>query len=243
MTSVVGNVLYQGKKVEIVASPKQWAEFKMIGGKFAINERLIKNFELVEKAYNNYCEGELRKIIDKQIAKLRAKEIELELDYTDGVKNFKQKTKLSVDGYLKLYKLDPKIDYKIGKYEKEWGINAIDTFRKSFTLYFNLDLIKFDSGSHIEYVVAHELTHIFYRDHGKEFNETLQKLYPRKADSENFFNWRLGVLFGSKQESGAFYFFFFSALAALFLYYIYSQFGIWWQNIFGGGNVPKSKFY
>ncbi len=243
MNSVVGTVLYQGQKIEIIANPKQWADLKWIGGKFAINQRLLNNFKLVEEAYNKHCELELGCIIDRQIAKLRGKEIEIELDYTDGSKKFKKKTKVSVNSYLKLCGYEHKIDYKIGIYEKEWGINELKIGAKKFTLYFNLNLIKFDSGSHIEYVVAHELAHIFFRDHGAGFSDSLTKLYPRKAESEYFFNWRMAVLFGKTQDQTLFYFVITLLAIALVSYWIYTQIGVWWRDIFDGVSSNSSKFY
>ena len=243
---VVGSILYQGKKVEIVASPKQWEDIKMMGGKLAINQRLLSDFKLVEEAYNKHCKVELGRIIDRQIARLRGKEVEIELEYTDGVKNFKKKTKVSVNSYLKLCGYEQKIDYKIGIYEREWGINELKVGAKNFTLYFNLNLIKFDSGSHIEYVVAHELAHVFFRDHGVGFNDALFKLYPRKSESEYFFNWKMGFLFGKTQDNSFFYFAVSAAVIGLVGYWIYTQFGLWWQNILGGGagsSTGSGKFY
>jgi hypothetical protein len=237
---VVGSVVYQGKKVEIVGNPKQWEDFKMVGGKFVINQRLLSDFKLVEEAYNKFCDLEIRKIIDRQIGKLRTKEIDIDLNYTDGTK---KKTKVSVNSYLKLCGYESKIDYKIGVYEKEWGINELKAGAKNFTLYFNLNLIKYDSGSHIEYVVAHELAHVFFRDHGVEFNDALFKLYPRKHESEYFFNMRLPAIFGSQGDQGLFYFVIFSLLAIAIGVWFWQIISGWFQGVFSPGGGQQGKFY
>jgi hypothetical protein len=237
---VVGSVLYQGKKVEIVGNPKQWDDFKMADGKFVINQRLLLDFKLVEDAYNKFCDTQIRKIIDRQIGKLRTKEIDIDLNYTDGSK---KKTKVSVNSYLKLCGYESKIDYKVGIYEKEWGINEIKAGAKNFTLYFNLNLIKFDSGSHIEYVVAHELAHVFFRDHGEGFNDALFKLYPRKKESEYFFNMRLPAILGTQSDQGMFYFIVFSLLAFAAGIWLWQSISGWFHGLFSPSGVQQGRFY
>lgn len=237
---VAGSVVYQGKKVEIIGNPKQWDDFKMVGGKFVINQRLLTDFKLVENAYNKFCDSEIRKIIDRQIGKLRTKEIDIDLNYTDGSK---KKTKVSVNSYLKLCGYEQKIDYKIGIYEKEWGINELKAGAKNFTLYFNLNLIKYDSGSHIEYVVAHELAHVFFRDHGVEFNDALFKLYPRKKESEYFFNIHLQNIFGTQSDQGMIYFVVLSLLAAATGVWLWQSISGWFQGIFSPSGAQQGKFY
>ena len=170
---------------------------------------------------------------------MRTKEIDIDLNYTDGTK---KKTKVSVNSYLKLCGYEPKIEYKVGVYEKEWGINELKAGTKNFTLYFNVNLIKYDSGSHIEYVVAHELAHVFFRDHGTEFNDALFKLYPRKKESEYFFNIRLPSIFGAQDDQGLFYFVVFSLLAVAAGVWLWQSLLGWFQGFFSPSN-SSGKFY
>jgi predicted metal-dependent hydrolase len=199
----LGTLLYLGDRLEIWLEPGQSKNFVFYQNKFWVNARTAANSELINQEYDKFCEGKLSQIIDRGIEKLRSKKIKIQLDYTDGKSTFKKDMQVSVDDYLKLIEYSKKIDYKIGAFKKEWGINQIDVKQKNFVLFFNLDLIKFDSGDHINYVVAHELAHIFHRDHGPEFNSTLEKLFPTKRNSENFFNFKIPQIAnpGSGQSS------------------------------------------
>ena len=228
----LGTVLYQGKKPELWLNPKQWEAWvwKSGLGRFEVSTDATKTQESLNKAFDDYCTAELKKIIDVQIAQLRQKKVDVDIPHTDGKKTFDKTLNLSVDDYLTLYQFSKKLDYKIGAYEKEWGINEINPTKKIFTLHFNLNLIKYDSGEHIKYVVAHELTHVFHRDHGPKFQQTLERIYPRKNDSENFFNWRLASMFG-KQDS-SFQYIVLGLVAIGGLYWIGSSFWTWLQGIF-----------
>lgn len=204
MPEKYGTVVYMGKTREIWVDEHQWSNIRYSGGKFWIHKSFARDNDGVNKIFDDFCRKKLSSIIDKGISRLRGKEIDLYLDYTDGTNNFKKNVRFSVDSYLKEIGYSSKIDYKIGNFEYEWGINEIDTGSKTFVLYFNLNLIKYDSGMHIDYVVAHELAHVFHRDHGDGFNDALEKLFPSKQQSEYFFNFGIVNLFGVKPTTNYF---------------------------------------
>ncbi|GAB4143892.1 MAG: hypothetical protein OHK0017_01850 [Patescibacteria group bacterium] len=229
---VLTTVLYQGKRIELLLDPQQWESWRLVDGKFRVNQKTASSNELLNKAYNDFCANQLKKIIEEQTAKLRTKKIELEIPYINNSTKvqFMKKELLSVDDYLKLYGYANEIEFKIGKYEREWGINQIDANKKNFILHFNLDLIKFDSGEHIKYVVAHELTHVFYRDHGDKFQEALQRLYPNKSASESFFTFGIPALFGKQNYSFQYTILILVGLAII--YWLFNQVWGWIQSIF-----------
>ena len=77
-----------------------------------------------------------------------------------------------LDKYLKLLKTSIN-EYKIKKMKSAWGIYH---FRNNY-ITFNSLLIEKDE-KFIEYVVLHELCHIFYQNHQKEFCSLVEKFMP-----------------------------------------------------------------
>jgi|GEM_PF-2804964 len=237
--TLIATVPFLGSMKEVYWKPKSWSKINFDGQKFVVNDSIGTNFDKLNLEFDKYCRQQLKNIINSQIARLRGKNIEVELIYTDGIKNFPKRISTSVNKYLKEIGYNHKIDYKIGKYEKEWGVNEINPKNKTFTLYFNQDLIKYDSGPHIEYVVAHELAHVFHRDHSEGFNQTLHRLFPRKRTSEEFFKsgisrrFRLPNLSGNKNFS-----LILVAIICLILIYFLGQLLI---SFFG--NLFSSWFY
>ena len=87
-----------------------------------------------------------------------------------------EKLKSILDEYLDKYTklLDKNISYYyIKKLSSAWGIYH----RKENYISFNFDLIEKDIEC-IEYVVLHELCHIFYMNHQKEFWTLVEKYMP-----------------------------------------------------------------
>ena len=87
-----------------------------------------------------------------------------------------EKLKSILDEYLDKYTklLDKNISYYyIKKLSSAWGIYH----RKENYISFNFDLIEKDIEC-IEYVVLHELCHIFYMNHQKDFWTLLEKYMP-----------------------------------------------------------------
>ncbi len=175
-------------KIREVEVRRQWASLSFDGNKFWVKPEISKNFSKFQREYEKFCIRELKKIIRSGIASLRDKRVSVSLNYTDGKKTFAKQVKFSVNEYLKELKYSSQIDFKIGQYEKEWGINQINPRKKKFILFFNQNLIKYDSGKHIRHVVAHELAHVFVRDHGSEFHRVLAQLDSGKRQSEDFFS-------------------------------------------------------
>ena len=63
--------------------------------------------------------------------------------------------------------------YKIKRLSSAWGIYH----RRENYISFNIDLIEKDIVS-IDYVVLHEICHIFYMDHQKKFWALVEKYMP-----------------------------------------------------------------
>jgi|694.fasta_scaffold15553_9 hypothetical protein len=233
----VAKVPFLGQMYQVFVNQRQWQEIRFDGKRFWANSKIAKDFDRLVESYEKFCKKQLASIIQSQIARLKTKKIPVELMYTDGVKTFVQRENLSVRDYLKKIGYKEKLEYKIGHYEKEWGINEINPKQKKFVLYFNQSLIKYDNGPHIEYVVAHELTHVFHRDHGDQFQATLARIFPKKRTSEQFFNRGIGRLFQSTEMiSGKVWLWVFGLILLLIAgYWLFGVVADFWQNIFGGG--------
>ena len=190
--SKIGTTLYLGRKRDIVIDPKQSRDIMYSGGEFRVSDSVGADFGKVQKAINEFCKDKIASIIDRGIAKLRWKKIRITLPYKRGEELFEKEVEMSVDDYLDATGFSQKLNYEIGSYEREWGINAIDPKKKVFTLFFNLNLIKYDDGPHIEHVVAHELAHVFFRDHGPKFEDALRQLDSSSSWSQSFFSGGIG---------------------------------------------------
>jgi predicted metal-dependent hydrolase len=219
----LGSILYQGKQREIWLDEKQRRDFDFRGGKIWVNQYTAENQMHFLDVYDQFCKNELEKIIHRQLNRLRSKPIPVEIEYqnTQTKERFFKEEAYSVDEFLRKLDFSPKIEYQIGKYEREWGVNQISPQDKRFTLLFNLDLIKFDGDSHIEYVVAHELAHVFHRDHGDKFQKALQNLYSGKNRSEYFFEFGIKNLV-SKPQTTAPLVFVLGLIGLAVIYWIYA---------------------
>lgn len=181
----VGTAPYMGKRLPIIVDEKQWRQFRLVSKReFRVKPKLGNDLNRFNKYYNNFLENQLSALIKKYMKQYLNKKIRYEILYTDGSK---KKQKLSAKEYAALFDIDT-IKFKIGAYSKEWGINQIDSKKKEFILHFNLDLIKFDRGEKIAYVVAHEVAHIFERGHDRAFNKVLEQLYRGRRSSERFWD-------------------------------------------------------
>jgi predicted metal-dependent hydrolase len=211
---------FQGQKLPVYPQ-RQWAQIRVEKDRMWVSQDLAKNFDKFNHAYEKFCQQKLEKIIQREIDRLKTKTVTFKapfqkLDKTGKVTDkFSKEVKYSVNEYLKERNFSPTLKFKIGSYEKEWGINQIDPKKKKFTLFFNQNLIKFDSGKHIRHVVAHELSHVFIRDHGPEFHRVLRQLDPTKKDSENFFQSGIRQVF--KQPTSASNIWIWISLSLLFL--------------------------
>ena len=100
-------------------------------------------------------------------------EIEIEKKFLEWKYNkLKEIIEEAIEKYTKL--LNTEINYyKIKKLSSAWGIYH----RRENYISFNIDLIEKDIES-IEYVVLHEICHIFYMDHQKKFWTLVEKYIP-----------------------------------------------------------------
>ena len=100
-------------------------------------------------------------------------EIEIEKKFLEWKYNkLKEIIEEAIEKYTKL--LNTEINYyKIKKLSSAWGIYH----RRENYISFNIDLIEKDIES-IEYVVLHEICHIFYMDHQKKFWTLVEKYMP-----------------------------------------------------------------
>jgi predicted metal-dependent hydrolase len=226
-----------GKQVPVfIASSGNGFEFT--NGKVKVGSRTGQDIDKLNQEYEKFCKLELRKIVDKQIQKLRHKKVKVKLDFIQGNKKIQKDEFLSVNDYLDRFGYSRDIKIEIGVADKEWGINSIDPKNKQFTLFFNQSLIKYDSGRHIEYVVAHELTHIFHRHHQQEFHNTLARLYTRKQDSENFFSNRISYLFKKNGTSSGISFIVLAILAAIVIISSFRYLSTFIDQLF----IPQTRF-
>lgn len=216
MQTKIGSAIYLGVKRDVYYDPQQSRDFKFSRGDFVVSKKLSQDWALFNIHFEEFCKQQIKSYIDRGIAKLKHKRITVPVKYTDGLVRPLETT---IVDYLQLTGYSRDLDYEIGSYEREWGINAVNPTTKKFTLFFNLRLIKFDDGPHIEHVVAHELAHIFHRDHGPLFQETLQQLDPNTRWSQNFFDSRIRFV---GQSNTTFYILLIGLGLILILYFGYS---------------------
>ncbi len=107
-------------------------------------------------------------IYSKNIEKIEIEKKFLEWKYN----KLKEIIEEAIEKYTKL--LNTEINYyKIKKLSSAWGIYH----RRENYISFNIDLIEKDIES-IDYVVLHEICHIFYMDHQKKFWTLVEKYMP-----------------------------------------------------------------
>jgi predicted metal-dependent hydrolase len=176
---------YQGKRLPVYIDKSQWRSFRLVNDKeFRVTESVGRSKDRLMKEYNSFLIDKIKRIVDKYFDKLIQKTISFDIKYTDGSK---KRHRISAKEYAKMMGIE-RVRYEIGSYEKEWGINQIDSKRKEFILHFNYNLLMYDKGDKIGYVVAHEVAHIFSRGHDKEFQETVEKLYSGARKYERFWD-------------------------------------------------------
>ena len=164
-----------------IQSKKEWIEIT------------LEKIKIANESQNNLKENNiviLGKIREKKIIKSDLERIRLtntsiyiyskEIDNTQIDKKLLEwkveKLKAILDEYLNKYTklLNRNIDYyQIKKLSSAWGIYH----KKENYISFNSDLIEKDIEC-IEYVVLHELCHIFYMNHQKDFWALVKKYMP-----------------------------------------------------------------
>ena len=156
-------------------------------------ETTLKKIEIAKENKNNLKENIIRilskkiekKIIESDLERIRLTDTSIYI-YSKDIDNTKiekkilewkvEKLKVILDEYLTKYTklLNKNINYyQIKKLSSAWGIYH----KRENYISFNFDLIEKDIEC-IEYVVLHELCHIFYMNHQKDFWALVEKYMP-----------------------------------------------------------------
>ena len=168
-------------------------------------ETTLKKIEIAKENKNNLKENIIRilskkiekKIIESDLERIRLTDTSIYI-YSKDIDNTKiekkllewkvEKLKVILDEYLEKYTklLNTNINYyQIKKLSSAWGIYH----KKENYISFNFDLIEKNIDC-IEYVVLHELCHIFYMNHQKDFWTLVEKYMPdykiRRKNLKNF---------------------------------------------------------
>ena len=176
-----------------IQSKKEWIEIT------------LKKIEIAKENKNNLKENIIRilgkkiekKIIESDLERIRSTDTSIYI-YSKDIDNTKiekkilewkvEKLKVILDEYLTKYTklLNKNINYyQIKKLSSAWGIYH----KRENYISFNFDLIEKDIEC-IEYVVLHELCHIFYMNHQKDFWALVEKYMPdykaRRKKLKNF---------------------------------------------------------
>ena len=164
-----------------IQSKKEWIEITLEKIKVAKeNKNTLKesSIKILGKEID-------KKIIESDLERIRLTDTSIyiyskEIDNTQIDKKLLEwkveKLKVILDEYLNKYTklLNRNIDYyQIKKLSSAWGIYH----KKENYISFNSDLIEKDIEC-IEYVVLHELCHIFYMNHQKDFWALVEKYMP-----------------------------------------------------------------
>ena len=156
-------------------------------------ETTLKKIEMAKENKNNLKENIIRilgkkiekKMIESDLERIRLTDTSIYI-YSKDIGNTKiekkilewkvERLKVILDEYLTKYTklLNKNINYyQIKKLSSAWGIYH----KRENYISFNFDLIEKDIEC-IEYVVLHELCHIFYMNHQKDFWALVEKYMP-----------------------------------------------------------------
>lgn len=176
-----------------IQSKKEWIETTLEKIKIAKeNQNSLK--ENTIKILGKEIE---KKIIESDLERIRLTDTSIYI-YSKNIDNIKiekkllewklEKLKVILDEYLVKYAklINRNINYyQIKKLSSAWGIYH----KKENYISFNFDLIEKDIEC-IEYVVLHELCHIFFMNHQKDFWALVEKYMPdykiRRKKLKNF---------------------------------------------------------
>ena len=176
-----------------IQNKKEWIETTLNRIKIA-NQNMKNLKENTIKILGREVE---KKIIESDLERIRLTDTSIYI-YSKDIDNTKIEKKLSewkveklkaiLDEYLAKYTelLNKNINcYQIKKLSSAWGIYH----KRENYISFNFDLIE-KNIEYIEYVVLHELCHIFYMNHQKDFWVLVEKYMPdykiRRKKLKNF---------------------------------------------------------
>lgn len=176
-----------------IQNKKEWIETTLNRIKIA-NQNMKNLKENTIKILGREVE---KKIIESDLERIRLSDTSIYI-YSKDIDNVKierkllewkvEKLKAILDKYLAKYTklLNKNINcYQIKKLSSAWGIYH----KRENYISFNFDLIE-KNIEYIEYVVLHELCHIFYMNHQKDFWALVEKYMPdykiRRKKLKNF---------------------------------------------------------
>ena len=168
-------------------------------------ETTLEKIKIAEESKNSLKENTIKilgkeiekKIIESDLERIRLTDTSIYV-YSKNIDNAEiekklfewkfEKLKVILEEYLEKYTklLNTNINYyQIKKLSSAWGIYH----KKENYINFNFDLIEKNIDC-IEYVVLHELCHIFYMNHQKDFWTLVEKYMPdykiRRKNLKNF---------------------------------------------------------
>lgn len=163
-----------------ILSRKEWIEITLKKLKLANGKNNLK-----EKSIKILGKDREKRIVESDLERIRLTDTSIYI-YSKNIDNLEiekkifewklEKLKTFLETYLEKYTkiLNKNIDYyQIKKLSSAWGIYHK---RKNY-ISFNIDLIEKNIDC-IEYVVLHELCHIFYMNHQKDFWNLVEKYMP-----------------------------------------------------------------
>ncbi|WYE13142.1 M48 family metallopeptidase [Fusobacterium polymorphum] len=176
-----------------ILEPRDFSRGRFSQSKKEWIETTLKKIKIIKENKSNLKENSIKilgkeidkKIIESDLERIRLTDTSIYI-YSKNIDNTKiekkllewklEKLKVILDKYLIKYTklLNRNINYyQIKKLSSAWGIYH----KKENYISFNSDLIEKDIEC-IEYVVLHELCHIFYMNHQKDFWALVEKYMP-----------------------------------------------------------------
>ncbi|PHI06431.1 M48 family metallopeptidase [Fusobacterium polymorphum] len=176
-----------------ILEPRDFSRGRFSQSKKEWIETTLKKIKIIKENKSNLKENSIKilgkeidkKIIESDLERIRLTDTSIYI-YSKNIDNAKiekkllewklEKLKVILDEYLIKYTklLNRNINYyQIKKLSSAWGIYH----KKENYISFNSDLIEKDIEC-IEYVVLHELCHIFYMNHQKDFWALVEKYMP-----------------------------------------------------------------
>ena len=156
--------------------------------KFEINRLIEKNYKSIEKMYQKYKIKDDKKknkvlYLGKELNYIEYKKTMLTDDtiYADSIeKANKYLEKICLDIfqsrmnlYINEFPNIPKFRLRVRKMKTRWGVNNFSS--KTITL--NTELIHYRYEC-IDYVIIHELSHFYHKDHSRNFWNEVGKHFP-----------------------------------------------------------------
>ena len=155
--------------------------------KFEINRLLEKNKKSIAKMYDRYLTSNNKKskilYLGNELNFINYNKIFIDGDtiYAPSIESankylekislsiFEERMKLYIGEFLNI----PQFRLRVRKMKTRWGVNNF----KSKTITLNTELIHYRYAC-MDYVIVHELSHFYHRDHSVNFWKEVEKHYP-----------------------------------------------------------------